>query len=269
MYSKNEPVNFEILEEDKSVQYGANLNQGHDMYLGDRVKLDVIEMTQLKKLIDQEINLIKIDAEPQQLHVTNSVKTTLLLSPNNSKLCKIPVMVENVAGRVLVKVGPCDLSGVGGHRLRGDIIKDLVNQALAAKGYVEKFENVNVSACVGVRGRLQMICGFFSNNREQPGSHMNAYIKTAGESKLTHWEPRQGPQNFFNNTICAMVTSITTSIFEQRIRQEKVNTSKQATKDILKHHSLVEIFDRLLKKNKNRITELVKDTKEFVVKTSI
>jgi hypothetical protein len=93
---------------------------------------------------------------------------------------------------------------------------------------------------------------------------MNAYVKTANEPSLTHWQPRQGSQRWYNDTICAMVTSITTSLFELGIRQNTIHSANQATTEILKHPSLVEIFDHLLSQTKERITDLITNIKKFV-----
>ena len=257
---------FEEISDFPTVTYGENLNQGHDMILGERVKLAVPEMMQLKSIIDKEINSDYIDVDPSLFGIDSSSIKSLCLTPNNEKLNSIPVSVEEFDGRVLVKVGPCDLSGVGGHQIREQIIKNLVNQALIAKGldvHGHNFENVNVSACVGVRGRSQMFWGLFSSNREQAGSHMNAYVKTSNEKGLTHWEPRQGPQRWYNDTICAMVTSTTTSLFEKRIRENTLHSNVQATAEILKHPSLVEMFDALLAQTKTRISNLVANVKKF------
>lgn len=258
---------FEDISAVPTVTYGENLNQGHDMMLGDRIRLALPEMTQLKDIIDTRINPEFKAPEVQTYTVDTASIPNLRIALDNEKLAHIPVGVEDLNGRVLVKVGPCDLSGVGGHEIREHIIKNLVTQALKAKGLDAtgfSFENVNVSACVGVRGRSQMAWGMFANNREKAGAHMNAYVKTSNEKGLTHWEPRQGPQRWYNDTICAMVTSTTTSLFEQRIRANTLHSSAQATTEILKHPSLVDIFDRLLAQTKERITDLVNGIKKLV-----
>lgn len=276
---------FDLIGSDEipTIVYGENLNPGFGVDLDKEIKLTVHQMRELKEMIDLEINpslaqskekkagsasLLDIPLEEQ---FTVSAQDNIRITLDNVKLKAIQVRVEEInEGDVLVKVGPCDLSGVGGHRVREQIIKDLVNQALAktlnSDHSVQKytFETVNVSACVGVRGRLQMFLGFFANNREQRGAHMNAYVKTAGEEHLTHWEPRQGPQRFFNDTICAIVTSTTTSIFEKGIREHSIHSSAQATTDILKHPRLVEIFDAILNSIKDRTVQLVTKIKDFV-----
>lgn len=257
---------FDDISDFPTITYGENLNQGHDMMLGERVKLALPEMIQLKEIIDTQINPGYKASESQLFNVETVNIQRLRVAVDNSKLTHIPIEVENLDGRILVKVGPCDLSGVGGHQLREQIIRNLVNQALTAKGLDVlgyNFENVNVSACVGVRGRAQMALGIFRNNREQAGSHMNAYVKTAMETGLTHWEPRRGPQRWYNDTICAMVTSTTTALFEQRIRENTLHSATQATTEILKHPSLVDIFDKLLAQTKERITHLVDNIKQL------
>jgi hypothetical protein len=249
------------------VIYGEELNQGHGMWLGDRIKLAALEMMQLKEIIDKEINSALSIVAGQYFNVEASCISNLCLPADNKKLSNISVIVEELDGRILVKVGPCDLSGVGSHDTREQIIKNLVNQALKAKkldALEHTFENVNVSACVGVRGLLQVALGLFSNNRESPATHMNAYVKTSHDKGLTHWEPRQGPQRWHNDTICAMVTSVATSIFEQGIRRNTIKSAAQATTEILKSELLIKMFDDLLAKTKDRITDLVVSVKSFV-----
>lgn len=165
-----------------------------------------------------------------------------------AKLNSIPVFIEEIGGKVLVKVGPCDLSGFGGHTVREAIIKQIVDAALQKKFAHKKltFDDVYISACVGVRGRAQMISGFFKDNRYQDGLHMNAYIKCAGETHLTHWEPRKGPQSFFNDTVCAVVVSLATSLFEHKVRKGEINSSKVATTEILKSKTLKRIVSEFL-----------------------
>lgn len=264
---------FELLDGQIVTElYGDNLDQGHGMALGARIKIGLIEMQQLKAIIDKEINLqFDAEAKSKSFNVNINNISGMRVNAANAKLTDIPVMVEAIDGRILVKVGPCDLSGVGGHLVREQMIKDLVNQALVNKGYdldQTNFTTVNVSACVGVRGRLQMALGFFVSNRERDGEHMNAYVKTAGDPHLTHWEPRQGPQRFFNDTVCAMVTSTTTSIFEQGIRGNSIHSSAQATADILKNPRLVTIFDAILSSTKERIVQLVSGIKSMLSSTT-
>ena len=259
---------FEVLDEGFPAEvYGEELNQGHGMFLGNRIKLAMPEMVQLKEIVDAEINADYMALEPAVFDANPANITNLRITAANGKLKGIAVAIEEVGKELLVKVGPCDLSGVGGHMVRQQIIKDVVNQALVAKGYSlaeHNFENVNVSACVGVRGRLQMFQGMFFNNRETAGHHMNAYVKTSNETGLTHWEPRKGPQRFFNDTICAMVTSTTTSLFEKGIRENTIHSSQQATDNILRSPKLLEIFDNLLARTKERISDLVEGIKEMV-----
>lgn len=260
---------FELVDEQIGTEiYGENLDQGRGMMLGPRIRLGLTEMQQLKDIIDKEINpQFNAEAKPQRFNVNVKNIERMKLDVANTKLHDIPVDVENIGGRILVKVGPCDLSGVGGHFVREQMIKDLVNQALVGEGYNlehTNFSTVNVSACVGVRGRLQMALGFFVSNREHDGEHMNAYVKTAGEDHLTHWEPRQGPQRFFNDTVCAMVTSTTTSIFERGIRNDSIKCSAKATTDILRKPELVTIFDAILSSTKERIVLLVNGIKDML-----
>lgn len=208
------------------------------------LRLGVTQMIETKKLIDTTY-LAECTTEtnppwakPFQVHKinvpTNEI-TALKLKSDNEKLQQIPVTVEplGIDGKYLVKVGPCDLSGVGGHKVRNEIIQKLVEQALKDEGINKSYEEVNVSACVKVRGQAQMIKGAFKDNREQAGAHHNAYVKTAGETTLTHWEPRNGPQPFYNDSICAYVVCAITSMFEQGIRDKKITSSQQATKSIL------------------------------------
>lgn len=260
---------FALVDEQSGTEiYGENLDQGRGMMLGPRIRLGLTEMQQLKDIIDKEINpQFNAEAKPQRFNVNVKNIERMKLDVANTKLHDIPVDVENIGGRILVKVGPCDLSGVGGHFVREQMIKDLVNQALVGEGYNlehTNFSTVNVSACVGVRGRLQMALGFFVSNREHDGEHMNAYVKTAGEDHLTHWEPRQGPQRFFNDTVCAMVTSTTTSIFERGIRNDSIKCSAKATTDILRKPELVTIFDAILSSTKERIVLLVNGIKDML-----
>lgn len=180
------------------------------------------------------------------------------------------ILQEN--GLTLVKVGPCDLSGMGGHDNRKALIKNLVTDALTRVNSKKKFEDVNVSACVGVRGRSQMVTGLFKSDktkREQSGTHMNAYIKTKGENDLTHWEPREGPQGLFNDTICAMVVSVTTSLFEQKVMSKGIPSnysSKTATIKILKNPELKKTFDLIMlaKKGVDQVKLLIDGYKKLL-----
>lgn len=182
----------------------------------------------------------------------------------------IKVVIIQHDGKTLVKIGPCDLSGVGGHKNREALIKNLVNDVLKTDGRTETYDTVNVSACVGVRGRAQMITGAFKSAesiRSEQGKHMNAYIKTAGENALTHWEPRKGPQGFFNDTICAMVVAIATRLFEHKVMsptKEPTYSSEQATKEILQNRSFKEIFNKVLTVTKDKVGELVKGYKNML-----
>ena len=186
-------------------------------------------------------------------HVVNSTKN----------IGGIPVQIIQQGEKTLVKVGPCDLSGVGGHTKREEILRKLVEQALLDHGVDKSYEEVNISACVGVRGRMQKAFSWFMKNNE--GSHMNGYIKTAGESFLTHWEPRKGPQSFFNDTICSMVISTATSLFEHNVMKQQDGTysSEQATVEILKVKKMKSLFDRFLASVGKKINDLVNEFKEF------
>lgn len=199
---------------------------------------------------------------------------TLKLHPNNPKFSSIPVVIEIVNEKPLVKVGPCDLSGVGGHQVREEIIKQVVQHAYTEQKTAHpkwpeySWDALHVSACIGVRGRAQMVQSAFFNNRAKPGSHMNAYIKIAGEKTLTHWEPRKGPQSFFNDTICAVATTAATAIFEDGIRQgligekdsnDRMIGSHEATRIILKSSVLKKLCKQYLDdaKKPNRVSNIV------------
>ena len=240
------------------------VNQGHGMYIEDRIKLGVKVMAVLKKIIDDEISPEMGEIKSETYSVIH-FPADLKVPKEHIKLKDIPVVVEQLEnGNVLVKVGPFDLSGVGGHQVREEIIKDLVNQALKKNNIEKSYEEVNVSASIGVRGRAQMIESLFIDNRDKVGSHMNAYVKTANESQLTHWEPRNGPQSFFNDTICSMVTCVVTSLFEQGIRTDRIHSSQEATQSILKNPELKETFNRLLDSACHRITNLINDVKNIL-----
>lgn len=106
-----------------------------------------------------------------------------------------------------------------------------------------------------VRGRKQMLLGFFS--RKDPGSHQNAFIKVANEKSLTRWEPRDGPQSFFNDTICAMATTVMLALFEYGLKKGTIKSSTQATRLILKSEVIKGLFDALLKSKRDRVKNLV------------
>lgn len=236
-------------------------HQGHGMYLGQRIKINREEMEQLKEIMDKEINKNMPVSASKKYNVAHYPKD-LRISKDSEKLKQIPVSVERLdQGGILVKIGPCDLSGVGGHQIREELIKDLVTQALKENNINKKYIEVGVSALIGVRGRSQMAKGFFTDTRIEPGAHMNAYIKTDKEKHLTHWEPRNGPQSFFNDTICSLVTCVVTSLFENGIRTSTIDSSKEATHSILKNPDLKEIFNDLLDRTTDRITNLIKAIK--------
>lgn len=196
------------------------------------------------------------------------------------KLNDITVRVEKTkSGEYLARVGPCDLAGVGGHDVRNEIIKRAVNQALIANGVVGKsFDDVHVSACVGVRGRAQMFLSGLrfaaskvasligkdieSNNRRAVGQHMNAYVKVAEERKLTHWEPREGPQSFFNDTVCAVSSCAATSIFEKRVRDGDAESSEEETNYILKSKELKSCVSSFLSNSSKRISTFIDNLRD-------
>ncbi|MCC5793075.1 MAG: hypothetical protein JJT82_10795 [Legionellaceae bacterium] len=258
----SEADDFEIIDTDNLKNEKMQLDQGHGMYIGDRIRLASAEMQQLKNIIDKEINPTLSPARIGYFDVDMTIPDLKIPSSHN-KLKRIPVSIEEVVGRTLVKVGPCDLSGVGGHHVREHIIRNVVNQALKNANSEKGYDTVNVSACIGVRGRMQMVTGAFVDNRQGDGAHMNAYVKTEKESTLTHWEPRKGPQSFFNDTICAMVSSVCTSLFEKGIRDNNIHSASEATESILKSASLKETFDHVVSMTKGRIIHLVDKVKEI------
>lgn len=264
------------LSDIKTVTYGQGITV-LNATRGDRIKINPAEMTLLKDIIDTEINPPHAPVDLKVYSVAGTEIDGLKIAKTLPRLSQIQVRIEKIEGRVLVKVGPNDLSGVGGHTVREQIIRDVVSQALKAEGMDKEYnyESVNVSACVGVRGRAQMFKGIFFNNRAgsatdmTPGSHMNAYVKTAGEMQLTHWEPRKGPQAFYNDTICAMVTSTATSLFEKGVRDGSMTDSAQATTDILKNPELKRTFKHVVKNAQDAISRLLQGVKSMVGKTSV
>ena len=238
-------------------------------------KLDISQMTALKTELKMD------EAVPIPIGETftfNSMNWDQLnLEANNGLVSGmknpngIHVTVIKKNKHVLVQVGPCDLSGVGGHEKREEIIKALVNNALQKSGETLKYEDVHVSVACGVRGRLQMFLDTLNplsnakTKMSSSGTHMNAYIKTAGEKKVTHWEPRQGPQSFFNDTICALVISIATNHFEHQVlrRNEKGYTSEQATTEILKNKNFKSIFDTVLQRGSTAVTYVIGIVRHF------
>ena len=54
--SKDLLDDFDDIFDFPTITYGENLNQGHDMMLGERVKLALPEKVQLKESIDTQIN---------------------------------------------------------------------------------------------------------------------------------------------------------------------------------------------------------------------
>ena len=169
----------------------------------------------------------------------------------------IRVTVEELGpGRPpIVSIGPCDLSGVGGHKVRGEILKNITDKALekhyqdnpalakghkdiqhstGAAGKVPNYERSTVCATVAVRGRLQMLTG-----DKGPGAHANACVKCAGEVNLQRWEPRDGAQRTWNDTVCATLTCTATAIFKAVARSgAKWLTGERATAEISKGDDL-------------------------------
>lgn len=237
-------------------------DQGHNFLLGPRIRLSHREINQLKKVLDAQFHgndhrtaTIGYYDIPASISDLPGFELNASDPANDRKLKQIPVIVEEFNERVLVKIEPHDLSGVGGIRIREAIIQDLVNRALVSNNIEKNYRDVDVCANLSVRGRKQMLLGFFS--RKDPGSHQNAFIKVAGEGSLTRWEPRDGPQSFFNDTICAMAVTVMSALFEYGLRTGKINNSEQATQLILKSEAIKGIFDTLLKMEDDRITYLV------------
>ena len=59
-----------------------------------------------------------------------------------------------------------------------------------------------------------------------------------------------------------MAIAVSSSLFEHRIRQNTIHSSKDATQKILKSPGLKEAFDRLLKIVKDRVSNLIADIKK-------
>jgi hypothetical protein len=244
----------------------VNDNNKDDPYswLYGRTKLSLTELKHFKSCLDSEINQSPIA----------SVKNDSFPSKTD-----IPISIEKIGTQILVKVGPWNLGNVGGDKRRKAIIENLVNEALKKEGYNDSFDNVYVSACIGVRGRVQMakqmaqpVISFFSRKpsgqevdtdyNAMPGGHMNAYIKSPKEP-LTHLEPRNGPQPFFNDTICSLVVGVITWCFEKLVREGK-QPSRKDIQEIFTSKELCTIFDTYLKsKEKERIKELVSRVKQI------
>lgn len=224
--------------------------------LGARQQLALKEIVVLKDLFEEGLGREKVEIFSRNYALNSPIKN-LKIAYTTLKLQNIPVTIEkfgeNEMMRLLVKVGPCDLGGAGGEKVRTQIIKNLVTQALqeynVAKESAFTIPDVDISAVVGVRGRLTKFLGLFSNNREKSGSHMNAYIKTKGEKYLTLWEPRDGPQSFFNDTLCALIIAATTFIFEYKVSVFQIHNAQDATQSILKSRTIKEIFTSFEKKS--------------------
>ncbi len=264
------------LEDD--ADYGDARDESHDLdsnfSLSHTLKLGVKGIIDLKALLDKELskNFASTPCtsqKPTTFTYNGGEHDSLKISTTSKKLQDIPVIIENTAsGTLLVKVGPCDLSYVGGHEARAIIIQNLVTQALQKNGEEGvSFNDVNVSACIGVRGRWQQVTNsfpYFYENREQAGTHMNAYVKTTGEKALTHWEPRSGPQHWYDDSICAMVVATITSLFEHKVRMNSVNSSTAETHDILENPELVSIFDYIRSAASNRINHLLENLQSLL-----
>lgn len=261
---------------------------------GGNETLNLSEMAILKKYLDSsspidgkkdvfiydvDLRSCKVDSKSgtQTMRANTQIVDEITVKDNceHNRFKNQGIKVEVITkenGKTLVKVGPCDLSGIGGHVKREALIKDLVNNALRSSGSNKSFESVNVSACVGLRGRLRMLTDLFrfkSTILKNQGGHMNAYIKTDCEKNLTHWEPREGPQRFRNNTICAMVISVTTNLFEQEVMSQPkgaVYSSATATKEMLKDSKLKTIFNEILSVSKDKVKELVAGYKTMLAK---
>lgn len=244
----------------------------HIFSLDNNLKLSLTEISYFKQIIDEKINPDQLVSNAECLKL-NSECVENSLSADHPRLMGIPVQIIPINHSLLVKVGPCDLSGVGGHPLRKEIVKNLVNDALqqyrSKYGVDYTFNNVNVSACVGVRGRLQMVQGMFFDNKNLHGNHMNAYIKTEYEDELCLWEPRQGPQPFFNDTMCAVVISVTTSIFEKKIRDQRICDCKEATTSILRDPQIAELFQQLLIPDTNKLDKLLENINHLLNEPSV
>lgn len=285
----------DVHEANNSEEVSANENSLQQQLLDQRLKAGSRLMSRIKKEVDEKVaqqypvtesststsltvNALKINIPC--LYLVSDVSTLngagFPLSDDNicllplhlqKKLRDIPVTIEQVgpSKRVLVKVGPCDLSAIGGHAVREKVLEAVITHALNRNNINKLYKDVAVSACVGIRGRVQMISDAFFGKRElHQGSHMGAYIKIAGEDKLTHWEPRKGPQPFFNDTLCALVTSVATSLFEYRVRNNTLNSSAQATKEVLKSPTLKQLFKDVLKRSKDVLTILYRGAIQMV-----
>lgn len=262
--SAEDEDSFELVE----VTDAPTGDQGYDFFLGPRIRLSHREINQLKKVLDEQFYghdhrtaIIKYYDIPDSISHLDGFELRVSDTDNVRKLTQIPYIVEQFNGRVLVKIGPHDLSGVGGVRIREAIIQDLVKAALAHHGLADKtYRDVDVCANISVRGRKQMLLGFFS--RKDPGSHQNAFIKVAGDESLTRWEPRDGPQSFFNDTICAMAVTVMSALFEYGLKEGKIHNSEQATQLILKSEAIKGIFDTLLQIKDGRMDYLVDQVNE-------
>jgi hypothetical protein len=222
------------------------------------------EFSQLKSALNsakQEPN----EVPPLNVFVTDMFTCDSPLFQKNRRGIPIEIITcKN--GQTLVKVGPCDLSGVGGHENRKELIKKIVNHALKVHAPRLSYDNVHVSASVAVRSFSQVIANSFSffestqqKDRKAKGSRMNAYIKTAGEAQLTHWDPQDGPEGFWSNLSDKVIAAVT-QLFEYKVKNIGENgryPSEQATTDILKSPIIKSVFKKLPRDSKECTDTLV------------
>lgn len=217
------------------------------------------EILPLKHTIDQFINR---NQEQQEIKNYRNYQ----LKKSNGLIENIPYYVEKYFDRVLIKIGPCDLAGVGGHIERERIIKDVVVKALEDSKIDNKYNynNVYVSACVGVRGRLQRLNPLWLlPNYRGYGNHMTAYFKTsAGE--LTYWDPRTGPQRPTDDTICGWCVAAATSVFEEGFRRNIIRNVDNAI-NTFNSKKFEHIFDSLQRENDNYDAYLSKQINEKII----
>lgn len=143
-----------------------NMDQGYKLLIGNEIRLDRYNIAYLKAALDWKFEqtdqgadypvppVNPINSAPR-FSISSEDARRLNVNPGvEKKLEEIPVTVEQVNGRVIVKIGPHDLSGVGGIRIRENIIKHLVKQALDKKGITNKtYDNVDVCANISVRDK--------------------------------------------------------------------------------------------------------------------
>ena len=256
----------------------------YDRYTERSERLGVIQMALVNNILIKELSAKRAPNTDGE----DSVKKFTFIRGEDEYDIDVELVV-NEQKKVFARVGPVDLSRVGGHAVRQSLIENAVNAALKhydLKNSTDtplKYEDVNVAAQTGVRGRAQLVTDFLKKIfaainpwdtvakaeerlKRLPGHHMNAYVKVAGEKKLTHWEPRQGPQKWYNDTICAMVTVASTCLFEYEVMSPnapKNYNSLKATNAILKNKEFGGIFDKVLNTEKTKVSTLVKETLFF------